>query len=341
MPCYRPIPAYWAAERNDESRKRGIAFAANKGFADLGTFHVPCGKCMGCRLSRSRNWSIRCMHEAKQFEKNCFITLTYKDSCLPEFGSLYKPDFQRFMYNLRAHAGPGVRVYWCGEYGTVCSSCSFSKYRCKCPKFLPTIGRPHYHALLFNFDFDDKKVWKMSGQFPIYRSSLLEKLWDKGHSSVGELTYDSAAYVARYTTKKISGEKAPERYGPQYCPYPPESPIVEGQVLKGRFLKIPEFGHPSSRPGLGKSHFLRYWREIYENDSVIFKGRECKPPRYYDKMLEKHFPEEWKLVKRRRRVKLQSLPEIESTSRLLIREKKQFLEFEKLMRRYEDDHEDF
>ena len=78
---------------------------------------IPCGKCVGCLLDRSRDWATRCMLEAKDHEHNCFITLTYNDDHLPDkremindltgeisespFRTLQKRDFQLFMKRLR------------------------------------------------------------------------------------------------------------------------------------------------------------------------------------------------------------------------------------------------
>lgn len=35
-----------------------------------------CGQCIGCRIKYSRDWSLRIMLEAQQYQKNCFLTLT-------------------------------------------------------------------------------------------------------------------------------------------------------------------------------------------------------------------------------------------------------------------------
>jgi hypothetical protein len=36
---------------------------------------------------------------------------------------------------------------------------------------------------------------------------MLAKCWGKGHCLVGDLTFESAAYVARYVVKKINGQQ--------------------------------------------------------------------------------------------------------------------------------------
>ena len=136
MPCYRPIKGYRSRRLNAETGKRPVVFNPRDGFYDQ-PVDLPCGQCIGCRLERSRQWAIRCVHEASLHERNCFITLTYRDECLPTNGSLDLDAFQKFMKRLRRRFGEGVRFFHCGEYGE-------------------NFGRPHYHAILFNLDFSDK-----------------------------------------------------------------------------------------------------------------------------------------------------------------------------------------
>ena len=190
MACYHPLKGYRSSELT-KNGKRKIVFNRNQGYADL-PVTVPCGQCIGCRLERSRQWAIRCHHEASLYENNSFITLTYADEYLPQNGSLDLNAQQKFFKRLRKKYGSGIRFYACGEYGS---------------KF----GRPHYHACLFNHDFADKTLWKITNDVPLYRSSSLEELWPYGHSSVGNVTFQSAAYVARYILKKITGEHADNR----------------------------------------------------------------------------------------------------------------------------------
>ena len=131
MPCYTPLKG-WRSQERTESGKRAITFRLREGYADM-PVDVPCGQCIGCRLERSRQWAVRCMHEASLYENNCFITLTYNEDHIPSDGSLKKDHFQKFMKRLRKKFGAGIRFFHCGEYGA-------------------ELSRPHYHAILFNFD---------------------------------------------------------------------------------------------------------------------------------------------------------------------------------------------
>ena len=152
---------------------------------ELVPFQLPCGKCVECLLERARDWSIRCLHEAKMHASNAFITLTYANEHLPADGRLNHYDFQLFMMRLRKHfKTDGIGFFMCGEYGE-------------------QTKRPHYHACLFGIDFPDKKLVRenhMGDQ--IWNSAILTDLWSLGHTEIGSVTQQSAGYVARYILKK-------------------------------------------------------------------------------------------------------------------------------------------
>lgn len=145
---------------------------------------VSCGHCLDCLQSKSREWQLRIMHESSQYDKNCFITLTYNDDHLPVGGSLVKRDLQLFLKRLRFAISPcKVRYFACGEYGS----------RGK---------RPHYHLIIFNWFPDDAYFFERTKKGEvIFRSPTLEKLWTFGFSSVGNVTPDSAKYCAKYLQK--------------------------------------------------------------------------------------------------------------------------------------------
>lgn len=246
MPCYSPIDA-WQLE---DGR---IVFAEKRGV--LRTLRLACGQCIGCRLSRSRQWAARCLHEAQCHEFNSFVTLTYGDSFLPQNGSLRYVDFQAFMRRLRKRTGK-ARFYMCGEYGEL-------NYR------------PHFHACLFGVHFSDREyLRKLPSGHKIYRSALLEELWPFGYSSIGDVTFESAAYVARYVCKKITGPSASE----YYSRVDPDS----GEV----YNLVPEFCHMSLKPGIGFNWFKRFGAEVFPNDYVIVRGHKSQVPKYYKSLLK-------------------------------------------------------
>lgn len=257
MPCYHPMPAVRLSDGSVKfvsRNKRGVE----------GTLELPCGQCIGCRLERSRQWAMRCLHEASLYDRNSFITLTYDDSNLPPGGSLSYPDFQRFMKRLRRRIGSKVRFYAGGEYGEQ-----------------GTI-RPHFHACLFGYDFPDKVYYKKSSSgSKIYTSKLLESLWPYGLSSIGDVTFESAAYIARYCVAKRTGDAAKEWY--KCDEFVDEDGVVRDSVT-------PEFNRMSLKPGIGSRWLQKFQTDVYPRDYVVVNGVKVKPPKYYDVLFEKENP---------------------------------------------------
>jgi hypothetical protein len=234
----------------------------NKAGVD-GTLELPCGQCIGCRLERSRQWAMRCLHESSLYESNAFITLTYNEQHLPPGGSLDYSDFQKFMKRLRKRTGARVRFYMGGEYGE-------------------TTLRPHFHACLFGYDFPDKVyLRKSSSGEKLYTSKLLESLWPFGLSSVGAVTFESAAYIARYCVQKVTGDAADAHYS---C-----SEFIDNDGVI-RNSVTPEFNHMSLKPGIGARWLEKYRSDVFPRDYVVINGVKTKPPKYYDVLFERENP---------------------------------------------------
>ena len=260
MPCYHPLTAYQTADGS-------VVFQERKGDV-VRTLSLPCGQCVGCRLERSRQWAMRCMHEASLHKGNSFLTLTYSNDFLPDKGQLDYSHFQKFMKRLRKRIHPvKPRFYMCGEYGE-------------------TTSRPHFHACIFGFDFPDKRAFKRSGSGDVlYRSTLLEELWPFGQSLIGDVTFESAAYVARYVMKKVTGHNAQAHYE--------RLDEYTGEV----YSLVPEFTRMSLKPGIGAGWFDKYQSDVYPHDYVIVRGKETKPPKYYDRLYEKANPDAFEVLK--------------------------------------------
>lgn len=206
------------------------------------------------------------MHEASLHEVNAFATLTYDDAYLPPAGSLDPRAFPLFMRRLRKAVRPRkVRYFYCGEYGE-------------------ELGRPHYHALLFGWWPEDAVEVGSRGDHRVYRSAVVRELWPFGFSEVGSVTFESAAYVARYVTKKVRGEAAADHYL--------AVDVESGEV----FARVPEFAQMSRRPGIGAGWFDRFGDELEPKGTVIESGREVPMPRYYRKLMDGSSPEAaWRL----------------------------------------------
>lgn len=250
MACFRPLQA-WQLESGE------VVFAERGSV--LRPLELPCGQCVGCRLERSRRWAVRCMHESQMHEHSSFVTLTYSDDSGRE--SLRYRDFQLFMKRLRKEFGP-VRFFMCGEYGEL-------------------NWRPHYHAVLFGVFFADRVLHSERGGFRLYRSPTLERLWPLGFSTVGDVSFESAAYTARYIMKKVTGEAAEAHYR--------RVSAVTGEIIE----LVPEFARMSLRPGIGAEWFEKYRSEVFGPglDRVVVQGRELKPPRYYRQYLDRLDPD--------------------------------------------------
>lgn len=239
MPCYHP----WRLPNGDGTPLR-------------------CGQCRGCRASWSREWAMRCMHEADVHQVPCdcctppvvhgntFLTLTYAPEHLPAKASLDREAFPVFIRALRKRIAPQkVRYFHVGEYGTI-------------------NHRPHYHALLFGFRPDDQKMLAMRGDNPVFTSELLSGLWKQGIAEFGDVTPASALYCAGYMKRKMTGSWAKQKYGE----------------------RVPEYGTMSRNPGIGAKWIDKFGCEVYPQDGCVVRGAVVKPPRYYDLRYERVSP---------------------------------------------------
>jgi hypothetical protein len=306
---------YRALRCNPVTGKRPLVSNPKYGFVDL-PVKVPCGQCIGCRLDKSRQWAVRCVHEASLHDFNCFITLTYDDANLPDDMSLDKSHFVKFMKRLRfKFKGIKIRFFHCGEYGEL-------------------LRRPHHHAILFGFDFCDKILFSQRRGVKLYISPTLsymdsdprrltgmdKPLWPFGFATIGEVTFESAAYVARYVLKKITGEQAAEHYAVW---------DDDGTYLCQREK---EYVTMSRRPGIAHDWIERYASDVYPADSVIVrKDIRCKPPRYYDGIYDLINHASYVKIKYRRN-KLAAANPDNTPTRLRVREHVQLLRAAKLVR---------
>lgn len=296
MTCYHPIQAWKRVGHLNENGKAVIVFNRKEINGPVQEVQLPCGQCIGCRVKKSREWALRCVHESSLYDRNCFITLTFNEEYingkrmdingnvkkLYPGGTLIKADFQRFIKRLRkrfkgynavenkkGEVKYPIRYFHCGEYGE-------------------KMNRPHHHACIFNFDFEDKKLWVKRDGVELYRSEELEKLWPYGYCTIGAVTFKSAAYVARYVIKKISGKLAKDHYRR----VDPET----GEVID----LVPEYITMSRRPGIGMKWYERYSDEVFNKDFVTNNGSRIRVPSYYDKLLGEVDPEMLSQIKKER-----------------------------------------
>lgn len=235
---------------------------------------VRCGQCWWCRWMNALAWAVRIANEASATSAPCsFLTLTYSPEHLPKAdkypdqGTLVKKHLQDFIKRLRSrleyYDGIQIRFFGCGEYGD-------------------KNGRAHYHVIVFGFGFPDRRYLERSKSgFPVYSSELLSSCWKYGRCTVQDVDVGVAKYVGQYSSKKITGEKAPEFY-------------------QGR---LPEFVLNSLKPGIGAIWYERNKHWLWREEGIIpilvnGKYQPFYAPRYYEILFEREDPEAYARWKR-------------------------------------------
>lgn len=272
MPCFHPLTAYRAPPGMQwkNCNMSGLSFdprcADVPGVQEL---KLPCGQCTGCRLERSRQWAMRIVFEKELTDSSCFITLTYDDEHLPKGRTLFQEDVTLFIKRLRKwvdkHYCKKIRYFYCGEYGSL-------------------TDRPHYHLCLFGCDFSKhREFYKYTKRGDImFKSEELQSIWGKGFCPFGELTFDSAAYTARYILKKLNGPFAEAHYSGR----------------KAEFICM------SRMPGIGAAWLKKFESDIYPKDYVhLPNGMKLRPPKYYDRLYKEFHSDEFMSEEMSSRVK--------------------------------------
>lgn len=224
----------------------------------------PCGRCMACRINYQLDWTVRLFNEFETAGSAVFLTLTYDDDHLPKNHSVSKREMQLWKKRFRKALGvKKVRVYPIGEYGD-------------------KNHRPHYHAIVYGispdsecfknrkYDRKNRGYWcECAGWYDEDRHPI-------GLAYVGEVTWQSCRYCARYCLKKQGGEKGKEHY-------------------KKLGVESPEFSLPPRRPGLGKDWCLKNASLLRHLGYVPINGKKFPLPRYYIDLLYDKESEEYKL----------------------------------------------
>lgn len=307
MGCDSPLKGWKDRETG------GITFRRENSFGEK--MEVACGSCLGCRLDYRRMWAMRITHEASLYESrhgNSFITLTYRDKYLctdeelkegyhvPDDWSLHKSHYQKFLKRLRKafprKKGDEIRYYLAGEYGRKCQHGIDVTIRPGCP--ICNVGRPHYHAILFNCTFDDLEPYQSDGGVIRYTSPKLEKIWKYGFVDVGDCTFNSASYVAGYCIKKMRGINGDD----WYMHYDLDGVVT---YITPEFVAMSRgnAAYKGQRCGIGAGFYEKYKKEIYHPEGVPVPGTGMVRgvPRYYDDILRDENPIEYEEMKRIRR----------------------------------------
>jgi len=240
------------------------------------------------------------MHEAQLYTDNCFLTLTYDDDHLPDDYSVHVGVHQKFIRALRDSITSKIRFFACGEYGD-------------------TDLRPHYHYLIFNYRPTDLILHSKKNSIPLYTSKKIQSIWSNGFSTIGNLTYQTAAYCARYTFKKIGGPLADSHY-------------TRIHPLSGNLVRVqPEFSKQSLRPGIGDAWYQTFKSDIYPSDFCVVDGKKHPVPKFYVKKLAE---EERTKIKRRRKAASNKQRADNTPARLRVREQVKLAQISNLKREF-------
>lgn len=251
--CTQPLEAF----ENPEKGRPIFGWTGHK--LGLPRIELPCGKCPECQKDYYTAWASRGSRELLQWSSSVFITLTYSDEHLPRNNSLRKEDIQLFIKRVKKYFHSSkdnpIRQTYCGEYGE---------------KTL----RPHYHAILYNCDFPDKKKHYISNSnHQVYTSERLTLLWGKGNAEFGYATPSSIAYVYKYILKKKTRR---EKLQPL---------IIERDGIT--YEVAHEFVESSRNPGIGA---IARDSQSIKKGYLSVNGQKKKIPKYYLEYLRKNDP---------------------------------------------------
>lgn len=236
MKCADPVLCY-------EGKYRHYSLATPV-FRLLAKAVFNCGQCIFCRKRRASELALRCVLHASLSPHNCFLTLTYDEKQESYHNNFEYADIQKFKKKLRRHCeyhyNQKIQVFNVHEYG---------KH-----------GKKHWHLVVFGWRPKDLETFPNRSSMPIYCSRVLQKIWTRGFSSVGDVTEASALYQAQYTQKDVKN----------------------GNLLSSKQAH-------SKHSGIGRDYFLQHYDQILRNGFVPHDGRKFPVPRYFVRIAHKHY----------------------------------------------------
>jgi len=149
--------------------------------------------------------------------------------------------------------------------------------------------RPHYHACVFGHSFTEGRIILRETPTLLWTTMPLERAWGLGNVSVGALNFKTARYTASYVTKKLRSKQ-------QY---------VRVDEASGELIPLEQPRAYMSR-NLGKKWWDTNYNFVTAHDKVVIDGRPQKPPKAYDRWLEKKSEIALELIKENRRKLSQS-----------------------------------
>lgn len=316
MSCTNPMKGYKAPNGGFTYKQSQSLFGEH--------MTLPCGNCVSCRLQKSIDRGIRCMHEASMWEDNIFATFTFDNEHLPKDKNLDYEIFKTFIKNLRWHLSEKkinpktnrlkrfyrqLRFFACGEYGGNIFNENDTwlwDRRNYTEKGLvpPTIPRAHFHAIIFNWRPHDAEPYYISKSGrQVYKSNYLSRIWKNGRCDFGDVTLNSCQYVARYQMKKQNSNVKTgftAKYGQplydyetgEYICHHPETPeLAYGSTGYTDKETKKRYG------AIGSTWLEKYYKTDCFNLGFVLgplpKAKKMKIPNYYWKWLEKNHPSEF------------------------------------------------
>lgn len=150
--------------------------------------------------------------------------------------------------------------------------------------------------------YNDRKLVDVDRGNRLYTSQTLTDCWGKGEQCIiGNLTFDSAAYVARYCLKKITGKGAktidPQTGLTHYERLLPHTGEVVS--LKSEYTTMSRGGR-GGKGGIGAAWIKKWKHDVYPRDFVIANGHQSRVPKFYDNIYEIDHEQQLKDVKEKR-----------------------------------------
>lgn len=229
-----------------------------------GSILLPCGKCSECISKRAMEWALRARHEISDHDENCFLTLTYDDDNLPSF-LIVKDKFKEFMKRLRKKVvppcpydkklEPELHKEWIRKNGI--------RYMVS-HEYGGQTGRPHHHVIIFGYNPPNQKyLHDAPSGASLFTSEEIGLLWPHGYHSIGEANEKTAYYIASYSLKSCS-----------HLVTNPEN---------GEIHKVSDSMDSSKCPAIGLEYFKRNVKQLLDTETFL--------PRYYQKILEREYPD--------------------------------------------------
>lgn len=278
MSCLKPLLGYSAGTTDSGRVKHRIVNPWRYDDVELAVdtlpiadLLLPCGKCLGCKKRRVREWSMRSFHQEQITPGGLFLTLTYDEEHLPSV-SLVPRDWTLFVRAVKRRFPEwDIRYLACGEYGE---------------KF----SRPHFHAVLWNLDIQDlKRHGKSSRGHPQFVSETLSGIWSKGLLTVQFYDPSHGGYVAGYIMdtwypsevhRGANGRLSNEVFDP----------------VLGAFVELERPFVRQSKRAVGRD-----WYETFKDDLfkgfVTYSGRQMAVPATYLRWLEKDCPDKVAVIR--------------------------------------------